>query len=85
MYVLVFTLVATGQIAFYSGDPDNRQHGRPTIFPTLAMCEETRAPQAAKMIESRKANPNLPAYTLECMERGAVQTDRKPSNDGTKT
>lgn len=78
MYVLVFTLMTTGQVAFYSGDQENRQRNAPTLFPTEALCEEVRGPQVQKMIASREANPKLPAFKLECMSQDAAPPVTKP-------
>ena len=73
MYVLVFTLMTTGQIAFYSGDIHNRQRGRPTVFQTQALCQQVRDVQVMKMEADRAARPDLPPYTLECLTLEAAK------------
>jgi hypothetical protein len=78
MYVLVFTLITTGQVAFYSGDLDNRQAGRPTMYQSQSLCEETRGPQQLKMELSRQQNPKLPAFTLTCMSLDAAPPSTPP-------
>lgn len=69
MFVLVFTLITgmTGPTALYSGDVENRQTGKPTLFQTQALCEEVRASQLLKLAASREADPKLPAFKLECL------------------
>jgi hypothetical protein len=67
MFVLVLTLIATHQIAFYSGDAENRQAGRPTIFASEKACQDIRNVHFAAMTKEHEANPALPAFKLECM------------------
>lgn len=77
-FVLVFTLLATQQVGFYSGDDANNQTGKPTVFVSQALCETKRASQMDGMLLSRQINPNLPAFKLECLTLDKAPVTIKP-------
>jgi hypothetical protein len=67
-WVLIFTILTTGQHGYYAGDKDGHNTGHPTVFQTKAECQAILNQEYKKFAAEKKAKPELPPFKMECLE-----------------